>query len=194
MNAPLSDLLFNDYRRKVLGLLLLHPEQAYHVREIARLTNTNAGTLHKELSKLAESGILLKSSRGNQVSYQANRDGIIFNELASILRKTSGVADVLKDALQPVANQINVALVFGSVASGKATTGSDIDLLIVGSLDYTSAVSALYPAQDILGREINPKLYTASEWKAAIKKNSAFIREILEQPVIQVIGDISDPG
>ncbi len=194
MNAPLSDLLFNDYRRKVLGLLLLHPEEAYHVREIARLTNTNAGTLHRELSKLAEGGILLKSSRGNQVSYQANRDGIIFNELASILRKTSGVADVLKDALQPVANQINVALVFGSVASGKATTGSDIDLLIVGSLDYTSAVSALYHAQDILGREINPKLYTASEWKAAIKKNSAFIREILEQPVIQVIGDISDPG
>ena len=194
MNVLPSDLLFNDYRRKVLGLLLLHPEQAYHVREIARLTNTNAGTLHKELSKLAEGGILLKSSRGNQVSYQANRDGIIFEELASILRKTCGVADVLKGALQPVANQIDVALVFGSVASGKATTGSDIDLLIVGSLNFTDAVSALYPAQDILGREINPKLYTNKEWKAAIKKNSAFIREILQQSVIQVIGDISDPG
>ena len=108
--------------------------------------------------------------------------------------EAKSVADVLKGALQSVANQIDVALVFGSVASGKATTGSDIDLLIVGSLNFTDAVSALYPAQDILGREINPKLYTSSEWKAAVKKNSAFIREILQQPVIQVIGDISDPG
>lgn len=53
MSSALINLLFKDYRRKVLALLLRHPEQKYHVREIARLTNTVEGTLHKELSKLA---------------------------------------------------------------------------------------------------------------------------------------------
>ena len=46
-----TSILFSEYRRRVLGLLLLHPEERYHVREIARLTNTTAGTLHRELSK-----------------------------------------------------------------------------------------------------------------------------------------------
>lgn len=78
MSAKLAELLFKDYRRRVLGLLLLHPDKAYHVREIARLTGTVAGTLHKELSRLAEAGVLQKETSGNQVLYSANRDGLIF--------------------------------------------------------------------------------------------------------------------
>ena len=93
MNTALTDLLFKSYRRKVLNLLLLHPDKAFYVREIARLTDTVAGTLHKELSKLHEAGILLKKEQGNQICYQANRDCLIYEELASILRKTSGLAD-----------------------------------------------------------------------------------------------------
>lgn len=192
--SSLIDLLFKDYRRRVLGLLLLHPEKAYHVREIARLTDTVAGTLHKELFKLAEVGLLNKTIQGNQVSYQANRSSIIFEELASILRKTSGIADVLTESLAPHLQQIELALVFGSIASGKASENSDIDLLLVGDLSFGEAVKALYPAQNLLAREINPKLYTASEWKLARQENSAFVRELLEKPVIKIIGEMDDPG
>ena len=53
MSLSLASVLFKDYRRRVLGLLLLHPGDSYHVREIARLTGTVAGTLHKELTTLA---------------------------------------------------------------------------------------------------------------------------------------------
>ncbi|MDV7393132.1 winged helix-turn-helix domain-containing protein, partial [Arthrospira platensis SPKY1] len=95
----LATLLFGNYRRRVLGLLLLHPEETYHVREIARLTNTTAGTLHKELARLAEVGLLTKAQVGNQVRYAANRQSPVFEELASILRKTSGLADIVLDAL-----------------------------------------------------------------------------------------------
>lgn len=100
MGHQLAELLFKDYRRRVLGLLLLHPDKAYHVREIARLTGTVAGTLHKELSRLAEAEILLKRASGNQVLYQANRDGLIYEELASILCKTSGEENELAYACQ----------------------------------------------------------------------------------------------
>ncbi len=194
MSSLLAGILFKEYRRRVLCLLLLRPDQSYHVREIARLTGTVPGTLHKELSKLAEADVLKKSSRGNQVSYQANRDCLIFEELSSILRKTSGIADILVDALASLKDDIDVAMVFGSIASGKATSESDIDLLIVGKAGFSDAVKALHAAQDVLGREINPKLYSIKEWQIAKKENSAFIRDVLEKPVIKIMGDIGDLG
>lgn len=194
MNSPLADLLFKEYRRRVLGLLLLHPERAYHVREIARLTGTVAGTLHKELSKLADTGLLVKMAQGNQVAYQANRNNLIYEELASILRKTSGIADVFAEALAPLAQQIDFALVFGSVAGGKARADSDIDVLIVTSASFSEIVKVLYPAQQQLRREINPKLYLPEEWKLAVAEGSVFVRELLDKPVIKIIGDMDDAG
>lgn len=192
MSSGIADLLFKEYRRRVLGLLLLHPDRSYHVREIARLTDTVPGTLHKELSKLATAGILTKAHRGNQVTYQANRHSLIYEELASILRKTSGLAEVVADALTPRNNQIEVALIFGSIASGKATESSDIDLLLVGEIDFSEAVKTLHPIQNILGREINPKVYNAREWLKENEENPAFIRELLAKPVINVIGGKDD--
>ena len=194
MSSLLAEIMFKEYRRRVLSLLLLRPDQAYHVREIARLTGTVPGTLHKELSKLAEAGILKKSNRGNQVSYQANHDCPILEELSSILRKTSGIADVVREALISLNDDIEVALIFGSIASGKATSISDIDLLIVGKIAFTEVAKALYPTQEILGREINPKVYNTSEWLTAKKQNSAFIREILGKPIIKIMGDINELG
>jgi predicted nucleotidyltransferase len=194
MSSSLADLLFKDYRRRVLGLLLLHPDKAYHVREIARLTHTVAGTLHKELSNLAQVGILRKSTQGNQVSYQANRNGLAFEELASILRKTTGIKEVLAEALASLTEHITLAFVFGSIASGKATASSDIDLLLVGNLSFGDAVKAIYPAQELLGRDINPKLYSTVEWQTARQQNSAFVRELYEKPVINIIGDRDDLG
>jgi DNA-binding transcriptional ArsR family regulator len=98
-------LLFSEYRRRVLGLLLLHPDSRYHVREIARLTSTTAGTLHRELSKLAKAGVLIRETSGNQVYYQANRDFLIFQELTSILKKTTGLVDVLVESLASLAEK-----------------------------------------------------------------------------------------
>lgn len=194
MYSPLSNLLFKAYRRRVLGLLLLHPDRAFYVREIARLTDTVPGTLHKELSKLAGAGVLEKTHQGNQVRYQANRNCVIYEELASILRKTSGIADVLVEALSPLAEKIKVALVFGSVASGKATQHSDIDLLLIGEVGFGEAVKALHSAQEVLGREINPKLYSPAQWQDVREKDSAFVRELLTKPVINVIGGRDDLG
>ncbi|PKM20554.1 MAG: DNA polymerase subunit beta [Gammaproteobacteria bacterium HGW-Gammaproteobacteria-15] len=188
----LADLLFKEYRRQVLALLLLRPDQSYHVREIARLTNTQPGTLHKELTKLAEVGILKKAVQGNQLYYQADTNCIVFEELAGIMRKTSGLADVLRLALQPVTGQLQFAAVYGSVASGKATANSDVDLLLVGDLGFAEAVKVLYPAQQELGREINPKLYSVNEWHKALAEQSGFIRQLLADPLLPIVGNKDD--
>lgn len=189
-----TSILFSEYRRRVLALLLLHPDERYHVREIARLTNTTAGTLHRELSKLAKSKVLLREQSGNQVYYQANRNFPIYTELASILKKTSGLVDVLFDFLTPLAEKIEVAFVFGSVAKGTENLGSDIDVLIIGEVDFTEAVEALYAAQASLGREINPKIYSKEQWKASLQKQDLFIQEVLNNPKLFIMGAEHDVG
>lgn len=188
----LTSLLFTDYRRKVLALLLLHPEQQYHQREIARMTGTVSGTLSRELAKLVEAGLLLKVAIGNQMHYRANRQCLVFEELASILRKTSGLADILSEALLPLAAQIECAFVFGSMASGKASAASDIDLMLIGDADFAEVIRVLYPLQERLGREINPKTYRRAEWQALTEQQGAFIREILIKPKLFVMGSETD--
>lgn len=191
MTTDLSFLL-SEYRKRVLSLLLLHPKMQYHVREIARLTNTTAGSLHRELAKLAKSNILLRQVSGNQVYYQANPHFLIFNELASILKKTAGIADVLTNALAPLTEKINMALIFGSIANETATSASDIDILIIGDLSFIDAVKALHPAQNTLQREINPKIYTKSEWEKLVSAKHPFAQEVLKKPKIFIIGNSHD--
>jgi predicted nucleotidyltransferase len=185
----LMNLLFGTYRQRILGELLLHPESSYHVRELARVTDTTAGTLHKELTKLAEAGLLLREEQGNQVRYQANRQCPIYSELASLFRKTTGLADVLANALQPLADNIKTALVFGSVARGEETASSDIDLLIIGDVGFAEVVKALHPAQTVLSREINPVIYSSAEIQKRIKNKDHFIQQILKQDILSVLGE-----
>ena len=188
----LASLLFTDYRRRVLGLLLLHPGQRYYLREIARLTGTVPGTLKRELTKLEQAGVLTVEKRGNQAHYMANRDCPIFDELAGILRKTSALVDVLSEGLIPLAEQIDVAFVFGSMASGKANSASDIDLMVIGNAGFGDVVARLHPLQESLGREINPKLYSRTEWQKLVREQSAFVRDVLGKQKLFVIGNEQD--
>lgn len=194
MSSKLAELLFKDYRRRVLALLLLNPDKRYHVREIARITGTVAGTLHKELARLAEAGILAKQNVGNQVQYFADKNCPIFDELASILRKTSGLVEVLANALVPLEEKIAVALVFGSMANARETSSSDVDILVIGDIDFVDVVKVIYPCQDRLQREINPKVYTQKEWKRLLAKKNSFSKEVMKQPKLFIIGAKDELG
>lgn len=185
----LASLLFGGYRGRVLGLLLLHPDQRYHVREIARQTGTSAGTLHKELDRLAQAGLLLREKVGNQLHYGANRKCPIFEEVASILRKTSGLADVLRDALQPLDAQIAVALIFGSIARGGEHAGSDVDVLLIGDLGFGDAVRVLHGVQETIRREINPVVMSGAEFRRKFAAGDDFLRDILAKEKLFLKGD-----
>jgi predicted nucleotidyltransferase len=175
----------------------MNPDQHLHGREIARRTGLEAGAVARELSRLVNAGLLKSEKRGNQVLYGADRDSPIFDELASILRKTSGLADVLARALEPVRSRIEVAFVFGSVAKGKAGSSSDIDLIVIGDVPFRDAVRLLHPAQNDLRREINPKVYSRREWAALMAEKGAFVRDVLAHPKVFVIGsrrDLAQPA
>ena len=188
--AALSDLLFpNQYRRKVLGLLLMRPEQQIHLRELARVIGAAPGTLKKELDALCGVGLLRAERVGNQVRFCANTAHPVFPELQALIRKTIGLADALRLSLAPLAGRIDAAFVFGSMASGTESAGSDIDLMVVGDAGFAEVVDATYEAQAALGREINPKVMSASEWQAKKAERNAFLQDVLNKPRIMLIGD-----
>jgi predicted nucleotidyltransferase len=188
MQQTLSSVLFPGYRRRVLGLLLLHPEEALHGREIARRTGLPSGTLTRELVRLAQVGLLRREKRGNQLLYSADRASPVFEELASILRKTSGVVEVLAGALAPAGNHVRLAFIFGSMARGHERPGSDLDLILVGDVGFGEVVKLLHASQRVLGREINPKVYSVKEWTAKRAAPDSFLRDVLGKPKIFVIG------
>ena len=188
--ASISDLLFpNQYRRKVLGLLLMRPDQQIHLRELARVIGAAPGTLKKELDALCGVGLLRAERVGNQVRFCANTAHPVFPELQALIRKTIGLADALRLSLAPLAGRIDAAFVFGSMASGTESAGSDIDLMVVGDAGFAEIVDATYAAQATLGREINPKVMSASEWQTKKAERNAFLQDVLNKPRIMLIGD-----
>lgn len=186
---PLMDLLFAGTRQRVLAQLLLQPDTSFHLRELARLTGSNPGTLARELDKLTEAGLLLRTEQGNQRHYRANPRCPLFDDLAGLFRKTHGAVPILREALLPLAARIRVALVFGSVARGAESAGSDIDVLVLGEVGFAELVQALHPLQQRLGREINPVLYAPAEFQARARNGDAFARELLDKPKVFLTGD-----
>lgn len=189
-----ASLLFGAYRRGVLALLLLHPEQSLHVREIARAMGKPPGTVLRELNALAAAGVLVRRRVGNQVHFQANAASPIFEDLRNILKKTVGVADVLREALAPLAGEIRAAFVYGSIARGDEREGSDIDLMVVGEVRFADVVAALAPAQELLRREVNPNVYPALEFGRKLAAGEPFLKRVLADRKIFIIGDEDDLG
>lgn len=191
--APrLVDILFGNYRRQILALLLLRPDETFYVREIARLTGVPAGSLHRELKLLTAAGLLQRSAAGNQVRYQVDRSCPIQEELAGIFRKTVGLADVLREALAPLAARIRVALVFGSVAQGKERAASDVDVLVVGSASFAAVVEALGTAAEKLRREVNPVVMTRAEFADKLAARDRFVSRIEREPKLFLLGDVGE--
>ena len=188
-----SDLLFpNQYRRKVLALLIANPDVSIHLRELARLTQTSPGTLKKELDLLVAAGLLKSQTLGNQIRFSANIDHPIYPELIALILKTTGLHDVLANALRPLSDHLEVAFVFGSVAKGSETGRSDIDVLVIGDATFGQVNDALYEAQTILAREINPKVMSRQEWTRRRQEEDSFVKDIVSKPKIFMIGSDDD--
>lgn len=181
----LLDTLFGVQRQRVLAWLLLHPDQVLHVSELAWVTSTMAGSMHRELSKLAQVGILLRTRRGNQALYQANICSPVYQELAGLFRKTV-VVEVLREAMVPLADRLSIALIFGSVARGEELAHSDINVLVVGDVGFAEVVLALHPCQLALGREINVVVFAQTEWATRMANGSPLAREIASHPVLHI--------
>jgi predicted nucleotidyltransferase len=184
----IAPFLLGQTRAAVLGVLFLHPELSVHVRELARMVGASAGSLHRDLRAMTDEGLLVRQEIGRQVHYKANAACPVFEELAGLLRKTSGLVDVIRDALVPLNDQIDGAFIYGSMARGQEHAHSDVDVMVIGKADFADVAVAVSEAQGKLGREINPTVFSPSDFRKRLRDGHGFVQKVWSGDKLWLMG------
>jgi predicted nucleotidyltransferase len=184
--------LFPKTKRKILSLMLLHPDDRFYLRDISRKINVSQGTLHRDLKPLVWDGILLSESRVNQSYYSVNKNCPIYNELRGIIIKTFGVVNILEKSIELYRDKINFAFIYGSLAKGDDTGNSDIDLFVVGDIDYSGLSDSILSRENELGRPVNMFLLTPHDLKMKIEEENHFVTNVLKSEKIFLRGSEDD--
>jgi len=189
----LSNALFSKVQQRVLALIFGQPERSFYTSEIVRNVHSGTGAVERELSRLRRSGLVSVERVGNQKHYRANRDSPIFEELHSLVRKTVALANPILESLEPYADKIKTAFIYGSVAKGTDTAQSDVDLMVVGNqLNYSDLYGALQDAGTILRREVNPIFLSESDWSRKAADKGSVVSKVMHLPKIFIIGSEKD--
>jgi predicted nucleotidyltransferase len=190
VGSGVADALFTKVQQRVLAVLFGNHARSFYANELIALACSGSGAVQRELAQLEAAQLVTVKRVGNQKHYQANASAPIFEELRGLVLKTSGLVDVLRAALAPLAAQIEQAFVYGSVAKGKDTARSDIDLMVISEkVAYAEVFAALEPAASRLQRAVSPTLYSRTEFDKRIHEENVFIKRVLVQPKLWVIGE-----
>jgi predicted nucleotidyltransferase len=191
----LASALFSDSQSRVFRWIFGHPERAFHLNELRRLTGLGSASLQRELNRLTDARLVRSDRIGNLRRFQANSDSPVAAELLSLTRKLLGVEHQLRDALLPLAPSLHGAWIYGSVAKRTDTAQSDIDLMLIGDdILLGHVLELLVPLETELGRKINPTCYTTTEFERRRSEPDSFVSRVLAQPIIPLIGDFHEPG
>ena len=180
--------LFGKTRRRVLGLLFGHPDEAFYVRDIVRRSGAAQGAIARELDALLGAGLLWRREDGRNVYYQANKQAPVFPELERLVAKTIALSDALREALAPL-KHIEFAVVFGPGARGQPKDRA-IDFLVIGDVrpaEVAEALAAMKPR-----RTVNPKVYPMSEFRKKVADSPRFFPGFLSEPPLFVIGEADE--
>lgn len=178
-------------RQGLLTLFFTNPSQKYYLRELQRLLGYSAGSIRRELLRFQKDNLFNTNKVGNLLFYSINTSHPLFKELKSIVSKTVGVEGSLKKALSSI-NGIKIAFVYGSFASKKEKSASDIDLMIIGNPSTSSLNEKIAELEKRLKREINPTIYSLQEYKTRKRSKRGFIMHLLKNPKIMLVGKEND--
>ena len=187
--TSVADALFTKGQQRVLAVLFGNSGRTFYATEVIALASTGSGAVQRELVKLERAGLVTVTRVGNQKHYQANRSASVFAPLRELVLRTSGLADIVRAALAPLAPEIRAAFVYGSTAKREDNATSDVDVMIVSeTLSYADVFAALERASKRLGRPVNPTLYSKAELAKRIREKRSFIAGVLARPKIWLIG------
>jgi len=187
---PLVLQLFSRAKAEIFRLLFGPGAGELHVRDLARRAGLNDATVRQELRRLTAMRLVEARVSGNRIYYRANPDHPLTPEIRTMVLKTSGLADVLRRALDKA--DIRVAFVFGSLAEGVEKPGSDVDLMIVGAITLREVSTLLSGVSSLMGREVNPHMLTPREFVRRRKAGDHFLTSVLRGKRVFVIGNESD--
>lgn len=184
----IADIFLTPRQQKILAPLLLHPESSLRLSELLVLSGSGRGASQKHIQKFVDVGLLVEERRGNQRCLKINENFPLYSELRSISMKSFGLKEELKTVLEPIQNQITECFIFGSVASGKDSGDSDIDLMVIGTVDLIKLMDLIAPLENRIARKIDVNLHAPEEWKS-LQETDQVIKQIKELPMIRILPD-----
>lgn len=178
-------------RQGLLALFFTNSSQEYYLRQLQRILGYSAGSIRRELMRFQADNLFYTRRVGNLLYYSVNNTHPLFNELKGIVSKTIGVEASLKNSLLQVKG-IKIAFLYGSFASKKESSSSDIDLMIIGNPNTSMLNEKISILEQKLKREISPTIYSLQEYKAKKRARGGFIADLLKNPKIMLIGRVND--
>jgi predicted nucleotidyltransferase len=162
-----------------------------HVRELARETGWSPTIIGRELDNLERAGILRSERIGNLRRYSVDSDSPVAREIRSLVQKTIGIEARLRVALRALPG-LEEAFLYGSYARGDERATSDLDLMIVGSVDQESLSERITDAERDLGRDVNPTTYDRAELERLQGEGDLFIENVWRGPRIHLMPAAKD--
>jgi predicted nucleotidyltransferase len=190
--SPVLDVLLPKTKQHLLSVILLRPERSWYLNELARRLHVSPSSLQRELAQFVEAGIVTRRQDGNRVYFQADRGCPVFRELFGMLTKTVGLADAVRAALTPLRSKIDLAFVYGSIASSEERSSSDVDLMIIGQANLADLAIVVKPLEEELGRSVNPSVYTNHEFLKRLRAKNHFLSSVLKTELLFIFGRADD--
>ena len=186
---PPTPLLRSKAGLAILARTHLEPDREFYLRELVRATGMAPRSIQVQLDRLVQAGVLSERRDGNRRYLRAARGHPLFMPLREIVLQT-GIVPLLREALG--SDGISLAFVFGSAASGTSGANSDVDLMVVGSAGLRLVAGRLRQAQEQLGRDINPVVWTKKEWADRLRRRDHFLFSVLANPRLMIVGTEND--
>ena len=190
--SHILDALLPKTKQRLLSAILLRPERSWYLSELARGLHVPPSSLQRDLEQFSEAGIVTRRLDGNRVYFQGDRTCPIFQDLSRMLEKTAGLADVVRSALAPLRSRIEIAAIYGSIASGEERSSSDVDLMVIGRATLADLALVLRPLEEELGRSVNVSVYTSQEFRKRLKNKNHFLNSVLGTEMLFVFGEADD--
>jgi predicted nucleotidyltransferase len=184
----LSQILSSQVRAEIFRLLFSGDKVSIHLRDLQRQSGLSIGTVQKEIGHLKELDLVTSKRDGNRLYYSANRVHPLYKEICGLVEKTSGITERLKEALRSIKG-IECAFIFGSYAKNEEKSHSDIDLIIVGEVGLRALSSIFKDLTEKIQRDINPHVFSKKSWFEKIEKKDHFIKIVLGEKKVYLIGD-----
>lgn len=188
------DSLLTPIKQEILSATYGQPEKWWYLSELAASAGTSPSSLQRELSAFAANGLLQRKRDGGRVYFKAATDSPLFGPLKELLERSLGPVGAVREAIAPLIDRIDAAFIYGSVARSEETVSSDVDLLFIGDLGLAELVRILKPLERRFEREFNARCYAPSEFVTKFRKGNHFLRTVMREPKLFLIGDDDDIG
>jgi predicted nucleotidyltransferase len=190
--SPIVNALFPGTRGKILTAAFGQPDKEWYVSELAEFLHTQSSSLQREVDALHAAGVLEQRRDGRRLYLKPDRQSPVFSDLKSLFDKTAGLIPLLQREMEDFGESIRIAFVYGSVARSEETSASDVDLMIVGSIGLSDMVPVLRRAEKLLGRPINPTVYSSKEFQKKLLEHDHFLTSVIKKQKTFVKGGLHE--